>query len=228
MATVCEGELEGPDVPHGFHRYAEIIAPFPVPPWATPLDVAIGSDRVLATTYAQQKRDTYNYWADISGRDGVVGAAFASGSGFTPQQLSRAEFAITYMPSIYSHIYASELYGIYRAVGEYILQAKSGLSQIEELYHICDSQSALNSLQTITYQCGQVLLTAIRQSILKISRMGHDVQSRWVPAHSGIPGNERANFLARRTTGTGSESLKLGQDVVKVLKSALLRETRKE
>lgn len=228
MATVCEEELEGRDVPCGFHRYIETIAPCPIPPWAKALNVVIESDRTLATAYAQRERDTYNYWTDGSGRNGITGSAFASGSGFTPQHLfNRVEQAITYMPSVYSNIYASELYGIYRAVWDIQCRPDLGSSRWKTFTIYTDNQSALKSLYKIAYQSGQILLIAIRQSILNITKRGHEVQFRWIPAHSGIPGNERANLLARQTTEPGAKPLKLGQDVAKVLKSALFREARK-
>lgn len=72
---------------------------------------------------------------------------------------------------------------------------------------ICsDSMSSLTSIQTGKSACRQDLLDEVHQMIFRITQQKLVLHFTWVPAHTGIEGNEKADELAK-------EALKAEQEV---------------
>jgi hypothetical protein len=85
-----------------------------------------------------------------------------------------------------------------------------------------DSQTVLRSLRKPAQQSGQFILRDIIRIIVEITENGKRVHLRWVPAHEGIVGNERAHKEAHRATEP--EAARLLQRTGSVrLKSAAIR-----
>jgi hypothetical protein len=71
------------------------------------------------------------------------------------------------------------------------------LTELSDPYHIVflsDSQAAIQALNTPQVHSGLVMDT-----ITQLNKLGtkHKVDLRWIPGHEGVPGNERADELAR-------------------------------
>ncbi len=61
----------------------------------------------------------------------------------------------------------------------------------------CDSQTAINHLKECDSAEGQALKMQIYQKAKKLLQQGYEISVRWVPGHSGIEGNERADKAAK-------------------------------
>jgi ribonuclease HI len=93
-----------------------------------------------------------------------------------------------------------------------ILAIKSALEHISNKpqgkYIIStDSMSSLMALESRKFSCRShpfVLLT--KQIYFELQISGHDVALSWVPAHTGIPGNEIADEMAKNATINGTTS----------------------
>jgi len=57
--------------------------------------------------------------------------------------------------------------------------------------------SSLTSIQTGKSECRQDLLDEVHQMIFRITQQKLIIQFTWVPAHTGIEGNEKADELAK-------------------------------
>src|SRR5258706_11966351 len=71
---------------------------------------------------------------------------------------------------------------------------------IGEVTIYSDSMSALQSIAKPRRQSGQRLLQRITGTIQRCWTNQHQVRFAWIPSHSGVPGNEEANRLARAAT----------------------------
>ncbi|SPO30129.1 uncharacterized protein UTRI_05968 [Ustilago trichophora] len=104
-------------------------------------------------------------------------------------------------------IFEAELHGLHMAV--------ISILQLVTLHHgpsspanppnacsliFCDSQAALLCLRaswTRDRSPGQTITTAIRAMLAVLQRFGHDIVFHWLPGHQDVPGNKRADTLAR-------------------------------
>ena len=72
--------------------------------------------------------------------------------------------------------------------------------QVQEPWVInifCDSQSIINNLRHCNVGAGQALKLQIYQKAQELVERGHSIFIRWIPGHSGVEGNERADKAAR-------------------------------
>ncbi|KAK4939333.1 hypothetical protein LTR66_015015 [Elasticomyces elasticus] len=68
-------------------------------------------------------------------------------------------------------------------------------------FHVAtDSREALRTIQTPYTKSGQYLVQRAAAAIKDIQKNRSQVRLTWVPAHSGILGNEAANSAALKTT----------------------------
>ncbi len=61
----------------------------------------------------------------------------------------------------------------------------------------CDSQTAINKLAKMNNSAGQALKIQIYQKVGQLTQQGHRVSVYWIPGHSGLEGNERADKAAK-------------------------------
>lgn len=98
---------------------------------------------------------------------------------------------------------STELYAILEAV-KFI-----AFRQPAKKWIICsDSMSALELLCNIQAKNGyRQILLRIAEMVQLAMEAGHDVELQWVPSHSGLSGNEKADQLAKRAHAHGEEHL---------------------
>lgn len=96
-------------------------------------------------------------------------------------------------------VFTGEVFGIYKAL-EYILLMKLPKSIV-----FSDSMSTLQALTRFPFKtnaCSAVVIMA-REALLKCVGKGYYVSFAWIPSHSGIVGNEKADFLANEAITCG-------------------------
>ncbi|KAH6932080.1 hypothetical protein HPB50_002835 [Hyalomma asiaticum] len=88
------------------------------------------------------------------------------------------------------------------AILDYLEWALESASETDPIHHrVCtDSQAAYQSCTNVHYT--DPVLQKIRHQARLLRDCGHDVTIFWVPAHCGIPGNEKAHRLARAHLST--------------------------
>lgn len=96
-------------------------------------------------------------------------------------------------------VFTGECFAIYKAL-EYILLAKLPKTLI-----ISDSKSALQSLERFPFKSKATMpvIVNIRDILYKCHQKSYSVTFLWVPSHSGIKGNEKADQIANDATGCG-------------------------
>ena len=99
-------------------------------------------------------------------------------------------------PGINKEAFDADIYVIYRAHSVVDRKQESG-----HWYPVfADSTSAIERIRTDTLGPGQLFAVARIKACSSIMRRDNDVTVRWVPAHQGVEGNERADELAKAVT----------------------------
>ena len=62
---------------------------------------------------------------------------------------------------------------------------------------LTDSASALEAIKNMKESS---IIVEIYEKLFAINSFGIDVNLEWVPAHCGLPGNERADLLAKQAS----------------------------
>jgi ribonuclease HI len=91
-----------------------------------------------------------------------------------------------------STVYAAELKGIHMA-----LEIARDLGRGTVIFS--DSQGALKAIRDPGRPSGQYIISQIVECLNSLPR--GKISLRWIPAHRGIPGNERADIAAKEATG---------------------------
>lgn len=97
-----------------------------------------------------------------------------------------------------SSTFTGECFGILKAL-DYILLAK-----LKKTLIISDSMSALQALDRFPFKSkSQPIIINARDKLYKCFEKGCSVQFLWVPSHSGVMGNEKADHLANEAVECG-------------------------
>ena len=178
----------------------EKIPPTIAAPWWLPPKVSIHKTKEEARThhedYRQRYPDALAIYTDGSGIDGKVGAAAVA-----PQE---GRVKKVFLGNKYtSTVYAAELKGIYLALK--IAQQELGDSQREVLIYT-DNQAVITIAGKPRSRSGSYLLAEIIELIDEIRPRTRYIEISWIPAHTGIDGNEAADLAAKEATGWRSNS----------------------
>ncbi|KFY11306.1 hypothetical protein V491_07268 [Pseudogymnoascus sp. VKM F-3775] len=164
-------------------------------PWWLPPKISIHETkekaRVHHEDYRQRYPDALMIYTDGRGIDGKIGAA-----ALAPQEGRVKKVFLGNKHT--STVYAAELKGIYLALK--IAQQELGDSQREVLIYT-DNQAAITIAGKPRSRSGSYLLAEIIKLIDEIRPRTRHIEISWIPAHTGIEGNEAADLAAKEATG---------------------------
>ena len=173
----------------------EKIPPTIAAPWWIPPKISIHETKKEARAHHEGHRQRYPdalaIYTDGSGIDGKIGAAAVA-----PQQ-GRVK-KVFLGDEHTSTVYAAELKGIYLALK--IAQQELGDSRREVLIYT-DNQAAITITGKPRSRSGSYLLAEIIELLDEIRPRTRYIEISWIPAHTGIEGNEAADLAAKEATG---------------------------
>lgn len=134
----------------------------------------------------------YVYYTDGSAINKKVGAAVvASTQAFTLRLFLGAA-------SFYT-VYSAELVGILGAL--HLALARPLSDNCRRVIIFTDNQAAIRALDNPERQSDQIIITDIVQTVELLKVKDIQIELDWVPAHSGLDGNEKAEKAAKESTG---------------------------
>ena len=185
----------------------ETIDPSPLPPWRTEAfaEIEIGSVRETAAERAETARSTSDIvvFSDASGREGHLGAAVAAIDD-SLQVVESQQVQVGPMDRWSVHV--AELIGIFYAISMVFKIAHQRLSldhTPKSATILCDSRSALQTIQNPKNRSGQRIARAILQAATEVQVEGIALRLQWVPGHCDNPGNNAADRLAKDAARPG-------------------------
>jgi ribonuclease HI len=174
----------------------ETITPYITPPWWTGPRAYIDNAEDATSRHQKETKKTssnIHIYTDGSCINRKVGAAAVC--------LSTGHRKESYMgPETTSTVYAAELQGISLAlrIADEDTTIKEKKSKII-IY--ADNQAAIRTTAKPVGKSGAYLLKEIVRQINKLHAQGNTIELRWIPAHTGIHGNEQADEAAKEATG---------------------------
>ena len=104
-------------------------------------------------------------------------------------------------------IHVAELIGIFHAISSVLKLAHqhpwAAHSRTTTATILCDSKSALQSIQNPSNKSGQRIIHAILQAATEIQARGVALRLQWLPGHCDNPGNDAADQLAKDAASPG-------------------------
>ena len=99
-------------------------------------------------------------------------------------------------PTSKATVYTAELLGILYSIITVVTTRN-----VESATLFVDNQAAIQSVHNLGGQSGQLILRQIIHFISTLQKRGVSVEICWIPAHTRIPGNEKADIIAKQATG---------------------------
>jgi len=97
-----------------------------------------------------------------------------------------------------STVFSAEAWAIYQA----LILIDSSSSSSAAVFS--DSKSVLDALSSFSLKSGSnYLIPLIRNKFHSMTASGISIHLAWIPSHKGIPGNERADTLAKQAASNG-------------------------
>ena len=96
-------------------------------------------------------------------------------------------------------VYSAELAGIMGAL--HLALARSLSINCRRVIIFTDNQAAIHALDNPERQSGQIMITDIVQIVELLRSKNIQIELHWVPAHSELDGNEKADKPAKESTG---------------------------
>lgn len=160
-------------------------------------EVTVTVIRSSAKTEAELLDKRIKFFTNRSDRNETVGVAAIQQDreGLTMEKMA-------YMSnSNVLNSYVAKLYGIHLALQK-TCQQRLSKRQNRNYTIAADSHNALQSLVSPKCQSEQFMIRLIIAQVEKLKSSNTHLFFRWVPAHEGVLGNERAHTLASKTTET--------------------------
>ena len=185
-------DRDGPNI-----QMQEHIEPFVTPPWwkgpQTFIEETAAKARNRHLKLIRKETAALHIYTDGSGINSQIGAAAVCP---TLQQTRSS-----YMGSEdVSNVYAGELQGISLALDIARQDHAEGYQRSKILIYT-DNQAAIRSSAKPKCKPGAYLLKKIALQTEHLQAQGLTIEIRWVPAHIGIAGNEKADRAAKEATG---------------------------
>ncbi len=85
------------------------------------------------------------------------------------------------------------------------------IPQRRKILIFTDNQSALRSIHKPKQTSGQTIIRDILEVIQRLQMRNIDTEFYWVSAHTGIAGNEKADIVAKESTGWRTQTKRNGR-----------------
>ena len=96
-------------------------------------------------------------------------------------------------------VYSAELVKILGAL--YLALAKLLLDNCQRIIIFTNNQATICTLDNPKHQSGQIIIINIIQTVKLFKSKDIQIKFHWVPAHSGLDGNEKADKAAKNSMG---------------------------
>jgi ribonuclease HI len=181
----------------------ETIEPTPLEPWRQPTfdRITIEQDKVQALDQVAEIMRTSDsvIYTDASAKDSNLGAAVVMPGQSNERQRT---WQIGIGPGCNWTVHAAELIAIYQATEiidkEIVDETREGTEQEKILTIVSDSQSAIRAIANPSGKSGQGIVRRILDRVKALRERRIKVRLYWIPSHSGNPGNETADQLAKQ------------------------------
>ncbi|OOQ82700.1 reverse transcriptase [Penicillium brasilianum] len=159
-------------------------------------------DKIEIESLQQAARDRSPtvFFTDGSGYEGMMGA-----SAVAPREgiFQRRHLGTT----VDSTVYVAELNGIEMAIARFVNQQQND-TRSTKIVIFSDCQAAIQAVQNPKRSSGQYVISQIYHHVRTIRSQTPTsdtipVEIRWIPAHVGVPGNERADVEAKLAATCG-------------------------
>lgn len=162
-------------------------------------------------TVAEYQVTDSQIYTDGSKISGGVGAAYSYWKGGREVRSKKLKL------ESFCTVFQAEMYALYRAT-ELVLKLKE-----ETVSILSDSRSSLELLKD--QDTFHPLAFPTRQNIIKIREQNRKVYFYWIKAHVGVPGNERADELARAAAAISKTASAYDRCPISFVKREIRKET---
>ena len=101
-------------------------------------------------------------------------------------------------------VYDAELFGASHAINTLTLAALNEVRPPRDIWIFLDNAAAIQRLQHLRPGPGQRVASAVHQVAKELTKNNIKLHIHWVPGHTNVPGNEKADALAKEGAALGT------------------------